>query len=53
MERVNDFFAVPAFFGTADQVIGDAIVAAEDGTRDKVQAAPRWSAVACANRIHK
>jgi hypothetical protein len=31
VEGVNDFFAIPAFFAAANEVIGDAIVTAEDG----------------------
>jgi hypothetical protein len=31
IERVNHFFPRPAFFRAADEMVGDAIVAAEDG----------------------
>lgn len=36
-ERVDDFFAVPTLFGGADQVIGDAIVAAQHCAGDQTE----------------
>src|SRR6266849_1364054 len=37
VERVNDFLALPAFFAAANQVIGDAVIAAEDGGGDEAE----------------
>ena len=31
IERVYDFFTGPAFVGAADEVVGDAVIAAEYG----------------------
>jgi hypothetical protein len=37
VESVDDLFAVPAFFAAADDVIGDAVVAAENGGGDETE----------------
>jgi len=35
VEGVDHFFALPAFFAATDQVIGDAVVAAQNGGGDQ------------------
>lgn len=37
VQGVDDFFALPAFFAAADEMVGDAIVAAEDGGGDETK----------------
>jgi hypothetical protein len=37
VEGVNDLFAGPAFFGCTNEVVGNAIVAAENGRGDQTQ----------------
>ena len=42
VEGVNDFFSGPAFFRAANEMVSDAVVAAENGGRDGGLATP-WS----------
>ena len=44
VQSVNDLFAVPAFFAAANQVIGDAVVAAENGGGHQAQELFRFRA---------
>src|SRR5262249_18126406 len=37
VERVDHFFALPAFFGAAHQMVCDAVVAAKDCRRDEAE----------------
>src|SRR5580704_18994620 len=37
VQSVDDFLAVPAFFSAANEVIGDAVVAAQDGGGDQTE----------------
>src|SRR5258708_17115586 len=37
VEGVDDFFALPAFFAAAHEMVGDAIVAAQDGGSDQAE----------------
>src|SRR5579859_755975 len=37
IEGIDDFFTLPAFFSAADEVVGDAVVAAEHGAGDQAE----------------
>src|ERR1700722_5182735 len=44
VQGVDDLLAVPAFFAAADKVVGDAVVAAEDGGGDQTEKLLRFCA---------